>query len=661
MPVKDFFLPGGPLSAGMTGFEDRPEQVRMAVEVERALAEKDTLLVEAGTGVGKSFSYLVPAVNWTNSTGERLVISTHTITLQEQLIGKDIPFLQSLGLSFPAVLAKGRGNYICLRRLLAATSRAGRYLDFLRPEDFPFLSRIEDWFYKTGDGTLSTLDFEVPPRVWGNVRVERDACPGRKCRYYDGCPYFRDRKRWEDAQILIVNHALFFSDLALRMGDSPLLPGYGAVVFDEAHNIEEVATNHIGISLSKSEVLGTVRKVFDERSGKGFFSADRLGGVQHGAQVYGAAVEGFFKRLGDFCGDSARRVYEPTDFIDQTASVAESLVSEMSAAIAEMPEDSDERTDSGALASRVKETGVAISVFQSFSAEGFVYWVEGPQDNPTMHVTPISVAEHLKKHLWSTEMPHILTSATLATSKTAGCAYIRGRIGLDDGCRELVLGSPFDYGKLVKLFIPRDAPDPSANAEEYRKKLVQYIERLVEVSGGRAFVLFTNLGDMKYCHGELVSKLQAKGLLVLVQDAGMPRAKMLEAFAQDGRAVLFGVSSFWQGVDVRGAALSNVIIVRLPFEVPDHPVVEARRQEIQKEGRSDFREYTLPNAIIRLKQGFGRLVRTRTDSGIVAILDARIVSKSYGRDFLSALPPCPIVKDIAGLPKASTPPANPEN
>jgi ATP-dependent DNA helicase DinG len=249
----------------------------------------------------------------------------------------------------------------------------------------------------------------------------------------------------------------------------------------------------------------------------------------------------------------------------------------------------------------------------------------------------------MRNYVWATGRPHILTSATLSTGGRSGCSYIRGRLGIEE-CTELMLGSPFNYKEQVTVYVPSDMPDPG-NAVEFRKSLVHYIDHFVTKSKGRAFVLFTSLADMKHCHGELRDRFEERGYMVLVQDGTMGRARMLESFKEDGQAVLFGVSSFWQGVDVRGQALSNVIITRLPFEVPDHPLVEARREEIIGRGESDFHNYSLPNAVLKLKQGFGRLIRTKTDKGMVVILDPRVIRKSYGRLFLQALPPCPIVKD----------------
>ncbi|RKY22707.1 MAG: hypothetical protein DRP90_00620 [Planctomycetota bacterium] len=644
--AAEYFSQEGRIAQELRGFEHRPQQVEMAEAVEAALAGGRTLLVEAGTGVGKSFAYLVPAALWALEGERRVVVSTYTINLQEQLIHKDIPFLaEKAGLRFTAALAKGRGNYICPRRLLAAVSRRRGFFEQFKPEDLHVLNRLENWFYREGDGTLSTLTFNVPERVWTNVRVEREACSGRRCSYFKSCPYFRDRAKWEAAQVLVVNHSLFFSDLALRLGDAPLLPAWDAVVFDEAHTLEDVAARHMGARLGRREALRTVRRVYDARTRRGFFADASFSDIHAAAAALERALEEYFAALGAFKEKGGWRVRTPGKFSARgVLSAGRELVDLLEQATASFGEDTEERQECLALCSRVKEALVAVDLFDSMSAEDFVYWVDGTPESPELTAVPVEVAGRLRQYLWSEEAPFVLTSATLATASGRGvdCSFVKERLGVDEA-EEKVLGSPFDFRSQVKLYVPADVPDPTKDAAAYRRALVRYIREVVEVCGGGVFALFTNLKDMRYCHGMLAEGFEAKGLKVLAQDGSMPRNLMLDRFREDGSAVLFGVSSFWQGVDVKGDALRAVVIARLPFEVPSHPLVEARCEALAVRGMSAFRHYSLPGAILRLKQGFGRLVRAKRDEGMVVVLDPRLLTRNYGRDFLAALPPCPIV------------------
>ncbi len=642
MNASQYLSANGAAAQRLPGFELRPQQLDMATAVERALEGKRKLLIEAGTGVGKSFAYLLPAALWAINTKERVLISTGTINLQEQLMQKDIPFIRDeLKLNFSSYLAKGRGNYLCLRRLLAANSSGSGHFDSFMPEDLTYTRKLEDWFYKSQDGSLSTLDFDVPQNVWAKVRVERDACTGKRCRYFNTCPYFRDRKLWESADLLVVNHSLFFSDLSLRMGEAPLLPGYGAVIFDEAHGLEDSASSHFGVSLRRSGAISVLRRIFDDRYKRGFFSSSQFFVLQRQSLAFGAVINKYFGEVGDFVDNGGMRIRTPYKFPDDPISIGNTFLSELESAASDLEPDSDICIEAYASFSQVKEIVMAIEVFNAMSMPDYVYWADGKSDDPEIHAVPVSVARKLSEYLWEREMPIVLTSATLATNRRDKCKYIRSRLGIDEA-DEMILGSPFDYERQVKIFIPSDVPDPTADADAYRASLVRYIRGFVETATGGTFVLFTNLRDMKFCHDELIDQFTNCGILTLVQDGGTPRTRMLDMFREDGKAVLFGVSSFWQGVDVRGAALSNVIIARLPFEVPNHPLVEARREEIAMRGGADFWEYSLPNAILKLKQGFGRLVRTKNDTGRIVILDPRIRTKSYGRNFLDALPKCPI-------------------
>ncbi|GAB4163193.1 MAG: helicase C-terminal domain-containing protein [Planctomycetota bacterium] len=618
----------------------------MAQAVKSALAERRILLVEAGTGVGKSFAYLLPSALWAKETGERVIISTHTINLQEQLIGKDIPFIRDeLGIDIKAFLAKGRNNYVCLRRLLHATSRHSEMLSLFKTEDFETLDRIERWIYTdTGcDHTRSTLNFYVEPHVWNSIKVEAEACPGKKCRYFNSCRYMKDRQEWETTDLLVVNHSMFFVDVALKANDVPFLPGHGAVVFDEAHSLEDAATDHIGVNLRRSECLMKLRKLYDVETDKGLLAFSEFSRLQSMTIELTEALKKWFSQLSDFREEKGSRLREPGRFEPLPGKMGEIYVQELAAAIRTLPEESDLFLESYSAFSRVREIVAGIHIFVNHSAECNVYWVEGDPNDAIARVAPIRVGNYLRNYVWDSGRPYVLASATLATNRREGCRYLRERLGIEQA-DELILGSPFNYREQVTMCVPKDMPDPR-DTRNYQDSLLRYIGHFVRKSKGRAFVLFTNIADMKRCARELRREFEEEGFMVLVQGDGMGRTRMLEAFKEHGQAVLFGVNSFWQGVDVRGEALSNVIITKLPFDVPDDPVVEARREEIALRGLSDFRDYTLPNAILRLKQGFGRLIRTKDDKGMVVILDPRIMTKSYGRQFLQSLPPCRMITE----------------
>ncbi len=639
------FSDGGALSRS-SDFEFRPEQRQLAMAVAGALDGRQSLVAEAGTGVGKSLAYLLPAARYALESGRKAVISTHTINLQEQLIRKDIPIVRKLvGDELPAVLLKGRGNYLCPNRLKRAMQQSRDLFSSSEDEE---LRAIQGWAETTRDGTLSDLEFQPSPKVWQQVCSEPHLCTARFCGPRGDCFFQETRKRAAEARILVVNHTLFFALLDTgEWSDEEKPSGFlfpnDFAVLDEAHTVEQVAAVQLGLRVSQAGLRFDLQRLYDGRRRKGLLKS-------HGSAVLLRAVEEarvesekFFAGVGDAArfGEWARewRVREPGLVPNSVAEPLRRLWREIDSVAAEVDNESS-RAELQDASRRLREAHGAIACFLDQSDEDHVHWVQrGGRDESviSLHAAPVRVADKLRPLLFAPGKSCIMTSATLGVGDPS-LGWFRGRVGAEEVPASCV-GSPFDFRRQMKIRIWKKMPEPSA--PNHAKELVNAIREAVEASEGRAFVLFTSYRMMREA-AVLEDHFRERGWRLLVQGSGMPRHRMIEEFRRDVPSVLFGTDSFWTGVDVPGEALSNVVVTRLPFAVPDNPLTQSRLEAIEAEGGNAFMEYSVPEAILKLRQGVGRLIRTAKDSGLVCLLDNRVLTKRYGRAFLDALPDAPV-------------------
>ena len=642
--VRTIFSEDGLLSKAKN-FEFRPQQQEMAGAIARALEEDRHVVVEAGTGVGKSLAYLVPAILFALEQHKKAIISTHTINLQEQLLNKDIPILKKvLPVEFEAALMKGRQNYICPRRLERALQNSKEL--FTGPEENELL-RIADWASKTRDGTLSDMSIEPEPKVWTQVCSEAHICTQKTCGQNPRCFYQQARKRLLVADVIVLNHTLLFMLLGSPQEQEGRESGFlfpnDFIIFDEAHTVEQVASKQIGIGVSQYGLRSTIQRLYNARTKKGLFTVMRdAAGVRLAAELIDD-VEKFFDAVesrSDFRKGREFRVRD-VDLVPDT--ITGRLVA-LQARINEVVKRADDEVLKAELqefARRIRDAREGIATFLEQAAPQHVYWVERTGKTAqflSLNAAPVDLAPHLRRMIFRDNCCCVMTSATLAVGRE-DLAYFRERIGATEA-EPLQLGSPFDFQKQMKMFLVRKMPDPRDAG--YTKELERWIGHFVKETDGSAFVLFTSYRDMQRVAGEMEKFFADEGMNLFLQGGGAPRTKLLEEFKSTPRSVLFGTDSFWSGVDVPGEALSNVIITRLPFAVPDTPLIEAKLELIQERGGDAFTEFSLPEAILKLRQGVGRLIRTKTDRGIVVILDNRIVTKPYGRAFMQALPKCPV-------------------
>ena len=653
----EFFSHDSPLKRasehGGRPYEYRKQQVDMALAVAASFEDGKNLCVEAPTGVGKSFAYLIPAIYHAMAVHRPVIVTTETITLQEQLIRKDLPLLKSLtGLNFTYAIAVGRGNYLCRKRLALATGeRKDEFLPTALFEDD--MDKLVMWSDSTSSGFYGDLPFPVEKGVWNCVCSEGASCGGPSCRFFRSCFYWNARKEWDKADILVTNHALFFVDLKIRaveeMENTPL-PNHSAIVFDEGQSLEDNAAKHLGMYVASNQIKGFLNRLYNPKTGRGLLvrpgensmvlrtTVDRLHDLS-------TVFFDQFASVLENTPDKTLRVRHPGRFEDTLSEPLEDLERRLKDYAASQ-EEAGEKDFAGeilAQAERAASFRACIGDFILMGQPDTVYWAEEKKSSYTgniiveLYSAPLNVAELLHKLLFSRSIPLVVTSATLAVNGSLD--YFCGRTGFDNG-ETLLLDSPFDYEKQVKLYLGKNMPQPSD--PKYNSSVAAAIKEFIEFTAGRAFVLFTSYSMLRQCADLLEEYFRSAPWKYFRHGDALSRTGMIEEFKKCGNGVIFGTSSFWTGVDVPGAALSNVIITKLPFAVPTHPLTEARCELIQKNGGRPFEDYSIPNAVLMFRQGAGRLIRSKTDTGIIVVLDPRIVTKKYGRLFLNSLPRCPI-------------------
>ena len=692
--LEKVFGTDGMLAKHLKGYEKRDEQVRMAFSVATAFNDNTVALIEAGTGTGKSLAYLVPALLWAMRNDQRVVISTNTINLQEQLIKKDIPLLQRhAATEFTACLVKGRGNYLCLRKLGGVLDEPSLFPDSASEE----LQAIAAWSETTRSGCLSDLSFHPAWEVWDDLRCEADQCGRSRCPEFNRCFFYKARRDAASARLLVVNHALLLADIALRRESGydavAILPPFSRLIIDEAHHLEEAATGALSVRISRAGLMKQLSRlapsggragilnVLNTKIGKelpeeldglyqelsGLIEAALLpqihelaGSVDRELDWLAQSLQAEMQQGDDQRGGELKRrvttEVRATPFWhelearlkrlgEQLQELADGLGA-LDRAAAKLPDTVMQAvngllTDAFGIGQRLVAISRELAWFCSDDPEACC-WLEAKQTSrgsqATICVAPLDVAETIKTALLDPIPTVVLTSATLTVGGSFG--YLRRRTGLDllepERLQELALASPFDYAEQSLVAIPRDLPDPTSFA--FRQPLADAVLRAVSISQGGAFVLFTSFDLLRQTHAALKSALENQGLTVLRQGEGSGRHQLLARFRKEQHAVLFGTDSFWEGVDVKGDALRLVVIARLPFQVPTEPIQQARAERITSLGGDPFREMSVPQAVLKLRQGFGRLIRSRTDRGAVLILDSRMVTKNYGARFRKSLP-----------------------
>ncbi len=698
--VEQFFAPGGILSRNLDGYEHREEQVRMAFAVAEAFNQERLAVIEAGTGTGKSLAYLLPAVLWSLRNRERIVISTNTINLQEQLIKKDIPFLREKGgLSFRAVLVKGRSNYLCLRKLKTVETEPSLFKEEGTAGE---LEALVEWSRKTGEGCRNDLSFIPRDEVWEEVCCEADQCGRVKCSHYGKCFFYSARREAAGADVLVVNHALLFADVALRhetgYDSSAILPPFTRLIFDEGHHLEKTATSFFSSRISRQgllQILGrlqhprkaqrgilprlsarisqdipehldalflelsslleerllprrialadTVTQVLDSLGLDllAYLKNDKKNAAERKLRLTAAVYADPFWRTAEeavhrLVKDLTEYVAIMQAFLKACDQLPDSVLEKLSGSLIDL------RGIRGRLEGVIQELGVF-----TVRSDRLCHWFEVSNGSRGMMVrlcsSPIEVAQSIKSVVLDKFRTVVVTSATLAVGERFD--YLKKMTGIDrlDSQRvtELLLPSPFDYERQTFIGIPDDLPEPTERS--FAGFLEEYLLRGLIISEGRAFVLFTSYELLTRVYASLHEPLKRAGLTPMRQGE-INRHMLLNRFRREKNAVLFGTDSFWEGVDVQGRALELVVITRLPFRVPTEPILEARAETIAAEGGDPFMEYTVPQAVLKFKQGFGRLIRSRDDRGAVLIFDRRVLSKNYGRFFLDSLPKARITR-----------------
>ncbi len=679
----------GRIAQAFPGYEHRPQQVEMLRKVAEAFNEGEHLMVEAPTGVGKSMAYLLPALYWATQNNERVVISTNTINLQDQLINKDLPGLSdALGLAFRAAVLKGRGNYLCPRRLLTLRRRTPTSISELR-----VLAKILVWLLEsdTGDKGELTLRGLEENAIWSRLSAEDEGCTLERCgdQMHGACPFYKARRAAESAHVIVVNHALLLADVQIG---SRVVPEYQYLIVDEAHHLEEATTNGLSFSINQATLqrrlddLGGMRRglLGDVlRSTRGSVPGKYFTQIESYVQIVSEALEAmgrhaerFFEILyrflestgelkpGEYSSqvritDALRhqpqwgQVEEGWDLLSQFTQAISSAMARLAKGLAglnefDVPNFDDLLSSVQAAARHLEEVHRQLGAFSISPQDNVIYWVQVDQDGTrlSIHAAPLHVGPLLEQHLWTAKRSVILTSATLRTGGTF--EYVRDRLNAFEVV-EAVVGSPFDYEKSTLVYVPTDMPDPSRR-DDYQRAVERGLIELAAATRGRLLGLFTSYAQLRQTAQNIAPRLALGNITVFDQSDGTSRQALLDGFVKTERSVLLGTRSFWEGVDIPGQDLSALVIVRLPFAVPSEPVFAARSEQYD----DSFMNYAVPDAVLRFRQGFGRLIRTKTDRGVVVLFDSRVITKKYGQVFLDSLPGCTLRRGpLAELPRAA--------
>lgn len=700
--VLPYFEEKGLIAQNFKDFEFRQEQNNMVKHIQEGLNKEEKIIVEAGTGTGKTLAYLIPSIEWALENEKKVVISTNTINLQEQLINKDIPMVRKImGKKFNYVLVKGRGNYLCNRKYYNVSSgnviKAGNLSDEQKTQ----IKELINWGRATETGDKSELNFEPSYDIWEYFKSESDTC-------YNGCPhreecfFFKARDEKKNADILIGNHHIFFSDLAIKKeigfnSDFSILPEYGLVVFDEAHNIEKVARDYFSYEVSKYSFVKSMNKIYNSKKERDNSSKEKLLEESETNYKLNGHISVLYKYLNKIDLDNKSKVQKiiSSKLIDehknlflagnnffkrvieifskgQNGSLSirikkgeiiestflkmlekekedfilefESYLNTIKRVLSLISEAEDKEGKINEFINYTNKLESFLSNFKfinTFEDDKFIYWIEvnEKKNNSKLVATPLKIDNELSENLYENLKQIIFTSATIAVMNDF--KYFKNSIGLEEETHDKIIESPFDYDKQMKVYIPEDISAP--NDRDFLDDVQRFLEKLIIKSKGRTFVLFTSYKALNYVYYSIRKELEANGINLFIQ--GMyPRTKLVELYKKSKFPVLLGTDSFWEGVDVKGDKLSSVVIVKLPFKVPNDPITEAIIEKYEEQGKNSFLEYQIPESVIKFKQGIGRLIRSKEDRGVITILDNRIVTKRYGKYFIKSIPTKNIIR-----------------
>lgn len=639
--MEQYFGPEGLLARKLKHFESRPSQLKMAQAVHASLKEESTLLVEAGTGTGKTWAYLIPAI----MSGKRVVVSTGTKTLQDQILDKDVPLLRQL--LFPriqAVCLKGRKNYLCKRRFKDFAYQPALY----KPDEAKLFSRFLKWANRTTTGDRAEIEW-LPDRfhLWNEVSSSGDQCLGQLCQEQPHCFLTRTRAAASRAQIVVVNHHLLFADLALRSREKgEVIPDYDALILDEAHQLEDIAGQYFGVEFSTPGLLDLIREVHREfrKDRQQDLLSPQLREITRQLEVLARLVHHQLQKDGGQQGRFSLDIKVLGAAFSETCHQIIHALEQMSALLSPSA-DRDVLVES--LCRRSTELARGTRQLLDQQDPSLIYWYEWTPQAVFLHGTPIHIGSLLRSELFQKKPATVLTSATLSVAGSMD--YLRRVLGIDDRAKELILPSSFDFQKQAVLYVPLHTPTP--NDSSFCHHVAEEAFVILSRTHGRALFLFTSYRNMNDVYHRVKDRIPYPVLL----QGQKPKRALLSEFKQQVDSVLFATSSFWQGVDVPGEALSCLLIDKLPFEVPDDPVLAARMAHLAEKGRSPFFDYQVPRAIIQLKQGVGRLIRSSSDRGLIVIFDVRLITKKYGELFIRSLPPFKLVRSMEEIDESFFP------